>query len=442
MQPTASLPFRASARAALALGIAVLLAACGSDEPILPGERLPVRAETAPLIETGAGVPALALPAATVNAEWNHRNGAAGGRLAHPALSSTPRLAWSADIGAGSTRRSRILAGPIVAGGRVFTLDAEAMVSALTPQGQLLWRKSLVPAGQRPDSGPGGGLAQAGGLLYVTTGFGDVAALDPATGGVVWREMLEAPIRAAPAVRDGRVYVVLRNDTAYAFDARTGGLIWRVQGALSAAGLLGGASPAVDGQLAVIPFSSGEVLGVLARNGLQVWSTAVTGGRRELVRSGINDITGDPVIDGDVVYASNQSGRTVSLDRLTGARNWTLPEGSYGPAWPAGNALFLLSDQGELVRVDAASGAVVWSVQLPQYVNPRKRIEAVAHYGPILAGGRLWVASADGLLRAFNPTDGRALGAVTLPAGAAAAPAVARGVMYVVTEDGRLHALQ
>ena len=39
-----------------------------------------------------------------------------------------------------------------------------------------------------------------------------------------------------------------------------------------------GASPAADGQLVVVPFSSGEVLGVLARNGLTVWGTAITGG--------------------------------------------------------------------------------------------------------------------------------------------------------------------
>ena len=54
--------------------------------------------------------------------------------------------------------------------------------------------------------------------------------------------------------------VVQRDDTAYALDARNGGILWRVQG-VGGPGLLGGASPAIDGQLAVIPFASGEVLG-------------------------------------------------------------------------------------------------------------------------------------------------------------------------------------
>ena len=66
----------------------------------------------------------------------------------------------------------------------------------------------------------------------------------------------------------------------------------------------------------------------------------------------------------------------------------------------------------------------------------------MAYYGPILAGGRLWVAGADGLLRAFSPADGAALGQLALPGGAAARPAVAGGVMYIATRDGHLLAFQ
>ena len=198
-------------------------------------------------------------------------------------------------------------------------------------------------------------MAQAGGVLYVTTGFGEVWALDPASGGTIWQRTFDAPIRAAPTVRDGRVFVVLRSDAGYGLDARTGQTLWRAQGT-GGPGLLGGASPAADGQLVVLPFASGEVLGVLARNGLTVWGTAITGGRREYARNSINDVSGDPVIDGVWVYASNQSGRTIRLDSRTGERAWTLAEGSYGPAWPAGNSVFLLSDLGALVRVDAEIG--------------------------------------------------------------------------------------
>lgn len=426
-------------RAPLLAAVAALaLAACqGKDKP-LPGPREDVRPEAVATIEAARP---LALPAPIVNADWSHRNGAANGRFVHLAFSQAPQLVWDADIGTGDAKRRRILAAPIVADGRVFALDAEAQLSAFAADsGAPLWRRSVAPEGQRPDSGPGGGMAQAGGVLYVSTGFGQVMALDPRTGGEMWRTTLEAPVRGAPTVEGGLVFVVARNDSAVALDARTGEIVWRIAGA-GGPGVLGGASPAVQGPLAVLPFASGEVLGVLARNGLQLWGTAVTGGRRELVRNRISDITGDPVIDGDTVYASNQSGRTVSIDRISGERNWTMPEGAFGPAWPVGGSVFLLSDTGALVRVDAASGGVFWTAEMPEYPNA-KRKAAIAYYGPTVAGGRVWVASSDGLLRAFSPNDGALLATLEIPGGAAAAPAIARGVMYVVTRTGRLLAFQ
>ncbi len=432
----------------VALFLALALAACSNADAPLPDQRIAVRPEEAPLAQTdAAAVRPVGLPAPVVNADWTHRNGAAGGRLVNPAFSPTPSLRWSVPIGEGDAKRRRILTGPIVAGGLVYTIDAAGQLSAVTRGGQIAWTQSLVPPEQIGDSGPGGGFSYANGVLYVTSGFGEVRALDPATGRVLWSQTFEGPIRAAPTVADGRVYVVARDDVAFALDARDGHTLWQARG-VGGVGLLGGASPAVDGQLVVIPFASGEVLGLVPRNGLQIWGTAITGGRRGLVRSTISDISGDPVIDGATVYASNQGGRTVALDRATGERRWTMGEGAYGPAWPVGGSLFLMSDEGALVRADAATGRLIWSTQLPSDGPPTgifrrgPPASVITHYGPLLAGGRLWVASGDGLLRSFDPSTGAQLGAVELPGGAGAPPAIAGGVLYVVNRDGQLLAFQ
>jgi outer membrane protein assembly factor BamB len=428
----------------LLAGLAILAGCDRGDQP-LPGERIPIRAGVEEEAPTRSA--AISLPPAVVNADWTHRNGASGGRPAHPALAPVPQLRWATDIGEGEGRRSRILAAPVVTGGLIFAMDAGGRLSAVGRDGRLVWSQSLVPERQNAASGPGGGIATAGGVLYVATGFGEVFAMNAANGQIRWRKTLEAPIRSAPVVRDGLLVTVLRNDTAYGLDAANGEIRWRIQGA-GGTGLLGGATPAADGPLVVIPFASGEVLGVLGRNGLTIWGTAVSGGRRELARNRINDISGDPVIDGGSVYASNQSGRTVRVDRETGERTWTMAEGSYGPAWPVGGSIFLMSDEGQLVRANAATGELIWSTQLPEY-NYRRRlfrgpvpISAITHWGPVLAGGRLWVASGDGFLRAFNPVDGAMIVEIALPGGAAAPPAVAGGVLYVVTRDARLLAFQ
>lgn len=427
--------------------VLLALAACSNKNAPLPGVRLPVREEVVPPVAAPDRAKPIAIPAAVANPEWTHRNGASAGRLVNPAFRPVPQLVWSVPIGEGDARRRRLLTGPIVAQGLVFTIDAGGQLTAVTRSGQIAWTKSLVPPGQMNDNGPGGGFAESDGVLYVTTGFGDVYALQPATGATIWQKTLSAPIQAAPAVADGRVIVMQRDDTGYALDARSGELLWQVQGT-GGPGLMGGASPAVNGQLAVLPFSSGEVLGILARNGLTIWGTAITGGRPQNVRSAIVDISGAPVIDGDVVYASNQAGRTTRIDATTGERIWTMDEGSYGPAWPVGGSIFLLSDEGALVRADAATGDYIWQVVLPEWFpygglfGRGKPSRAVPYYGPILAGGRIWVASGDGMLRAFSPVDGSRLVEIPLPGGAAAQPAVAGGVMYIVTTDGKLLAFQ
>lgn len=429
------------------LVVLAALAACSNKNAPLPGERIPIRPDEAPAASPSRGAP-VAMPAPVMNADWTHRNGSAPGRLVNPAFRTQPQLIWSTDLGLGDAKRRRLLISPIVAGGVIYAMDAGTDLSAVTRDGQVAWRRSLVPEGQTPDSGPGGGMAAADGVLYATTGFGEVFAIDPRTGNIIWRRTLDASIQAPPLVYGGRVVAVQRNDIAVAMDARTGATLWTAQGA-GGTGLMGGASPAANGPLVILPFSSGELLGVLGRNGMTVWGTAITGGRRALARNRISDISGDPVIVGDTVYASNQSGRTIRLDTGTGERAWTISEGSYGPAWPVGNSVFLLSDEGALVRVDAETGEIVWSQQLPEFFPARgflwrkgKPWRAVSYYGPVLAGGRLWVAGADGWLRAFSPVDASLLASIQLPGGAAAAPAVAGGVMYVTTQDGKLLAFQ
>ncbi len=438
---------------ALLLAAALALVACGDNDPPLPGPREPVRlsaAAEAAEEATRVAAPPVALPAERVNADWTHRNGTAGGSGAgNAALAAVPQLRWSTTVGEGEGKRSRILTAPVVAGGLIFTMDAAGRLSAFNARdGRTAWSRSLVPEGQEPDSGLGGGIALAGGAMYVTTGFGEIHALSPSSGGTIWRNSLSAPVRAAPAVRDGRVIVVARDDVAYAFAAGSGEELWTVE-ASGGTGLLGGATPAITGRIAVLPFASGEVLGVQPATGFRQWGTAVGGGRRDLSRNNINDISGDPVIVGDSVFVANQSGRTTRIEADTGARLWTMAEGAYGPVVPVGGALFFVSDTGALIRARADTGEVVWATELPQFQPPRRFLfsrgeptTAVVHFGPVLAGSRLWVASADGFLRAFSPTSGALLAEIALPGGAATPPAVAGGVLYVVNRDGQLLAFQ
>lgn len=420
-----------------------IVAACSQNEVILPGKREAIRADDATLAPEAAAADALALPAVRRNANWLQGHGTPATRTDHPALGTALRTLWTAPIGQGDSRKLRITADPVVAGGRIFTLDSEALVTATSTAGQTLWQSSLAPARDGAGQGSGGGLAFGGGRLYVTSGYGTVTALDPATGAEIWSQKLQATGTAAPSYDGEIVYLVAGDRTAWALEADTGRIRWQIDGLDDVNNVHGGPAPAITDQFAIFGYGSGHVQGVFKKGGLQMWNATLAGNRGGFAINRIDDITGDPVVVGNTVYVANHTGRLVALNATSGARLWTVRDAALQPVWVTGGAVFFVSDRNELKRVNTSDGAEVWSVELPGYTSqkPRRLDRIHGNHGPVLAGGRLYVAGGDGTLRAFDPSSGQLLNTAPIPSGATANPVVADGVMYIVTKNGQLQAL-
>ncbi len=440
-----------------ALASAALLAGCAEKEVILSGERFPVDAPLAASEPTEAnpapkapGVPGAAsapisLPGMQSNADWGQRGGNARHAAPHAALSAAPQLAWATAIGAGDSRRNRITAAPVVAGGRIFTLDAASTVSAVSTGGGLLWQADVTAGFDRGGGASGGGLAAEGGAVYVTTVYGEVLALDAASGAVLWRQRVDSPATGAPAVADGMVYVSGRDGSAWAIGARDGKVAWMITGTPGSEGYVGAAAPTVTPRAIVFPNVAGDLVAVLKiGGGTKIWQESLAGKRLGRAYAQSYDITGDAVLAGDTLYAGTGAGRTVAMEAATGDRIWSADQGAMAPPVVAGGAVFLVNDQAQLVRLDAGSGATVWAVDMPYFEaeKVKKRKGIYAHFGPVLAGGKLWVASSDGLLRGFSPVNGALVAQAALPGGAATQPAVAGGTLYVVSRDGQLLAFR
>ncbi len=425
------------------LCLSLIVSACAREEVRLEGAREAVRVDTS-VIPSGVveDAPAVGFGAARSNTSWANENGSVAHSPGHVALSYPLTPLWQASIGTGNSKRQRLTSGPIVAKGLVYTIDAEGLVSAFDPNGALVWRSDLALRGEGRGDGIGGGLSYGDETLIATTGFGQVVALEPLSGDIRWRQDMDAPARSPAVVANGRAFVVSRDNQSFAIDLENGRIRWRLEGIESTASMLGGATPAASNGVVILPFGSGEVVAALARNGRRIWTSSISGGRKGTVRSRIFDITGDPVIDGETVFVANQSGRLISVDRQSGERNWIVNEGSIAPALPAGNSLYVINDIAQLKRLNRDTGAQIWSVQLPVYEDAEKRRIALVHNGPLLAGGRILIASSDGLIRSYDPQTGQSLGASVVPGGGAVVqPAIADGRLYIVTDSGTLAAL-
>jgi outer membrane protein assembly factor BamB len=323
----------------------------------------------------------------------------------------------------------------------VCSSDLATSVSA----GAVQWRRSLVPASDSAGQFVGGGLAYGEGKVYATTAAGELIALDAGSGGVLWRQKLDAPVGGAPAYAGGMVYVVSRGSMGWAVRAADGRMQWTVKGTPSGTGVDGVAAPAADGTTVIFPMPSGELLAADRATGQRKWATMLAGRRLGQSYTLMTDVTGDPVIAGGTVYAGTSAGRLYAIDLATGQTRWTAPEGATSPPVVAGNALFIVSDQNRLIRLDAGTGGEVWSVALPYFEKVRRdknRRNIYGTFGPVLAGGRLLVASSAGQLTSFDPASGTQTATAPVSGGAAAAPALAGGLAFVVTRSGRLVAFR
>ncbi len=437
------------------LGLAMLLVLAGCErEVILEGPRFSVRTPleqtlnedgtpAAPAAEAGNTVAKISLPRASTIGDWSHRAGSASHTLPHGTLSAAPQRVWSVKIGQGNTRSARIAASPVASAGRIFAMDAGGGVSALTQDGAVIWQANVLPEFDNNADVSGGGLAVGGGTVYVTTGAGEVLALAANSGAVQWRQRLDGALSGPPTVSGGAVYALGRNGSAAALDTGTGRILWQIEGAPRPGGMLGAGAIAVSGGTAYLPYSAGQLTAV-SQNGDQLWTAGIAGERLGRAYTGFGDVTGDPVIAGGTIYVGSAAGKTAALSAATGQRIWTATEGALNAPLVVGGSVFVVNDQARLVRLSANDGAVIWAQTMPYFNNekPRRFKGITAHYGPVLAGGHIVVASGDGTLRLFDPASGAIVGQAEIPSGAASSPALMGGMLLVMGQNGQLHAFR
>ncbi|MSO65642.1 MAG: pyrrolo-quinoline quinone [Alphaproteobacteria bacterium] len=425
---------------------ALLLAGCESifepyKPPPLPGDRRSVLALQQRL-EPDPGIQdvQVRLPRPFANPDWTQDGGNADKAMHHLVLAEAPREIWRATVGSGSSKYTRLTAQPAIAGGRVFALDAEGEVSAHSlTDGRRLWRTSIVPRGE--DAGViGGGVAYAYNMVFVSSGYGEVIALDVERGSEIWSRRVGPPISSPPTVSAGRIFVVTEDNQLVALAAADGVVLWNHVGIAESAGLVGAGSPAVSEGVVVAAYSSGELVALRADSGRVIWTESLSRTGQAAAIGELSDINGRPVIDRGVVYAVGHGGRMVANDLVTGARVWTQNIAGVESPWVAGDYIFLITLEGELTALSRADGRIRWVTELPVYERPADRRGRILWSGPILASDRLIITSSNGQAVAVSPYNGRMLGSVRLADNTFIAPILAAETLLVLTDDGRLAA--
>ena len=299
--------------------------------------------------------------------------------------------------------------------GRLYVASWDGGLHVLDDQGELLWKHNL---GDTLDATP----VLAGEQLIVQTWSREVYALDAATGAVRWRfdyspSLADDHRQAGLLVVDDLVLVPAWNGTLFALDAMSGERRWDFFGGQPLR-----AQPVYDGDNLYLASGDGT-LSALALDGTLRWQQSLAA---PLLRA--------PALMPQGVAVVSREGQVAAYDR-NGQLLWQriLDELCYygAPLYDEG-ALFVATAGDGLWKLDAATGDVVWRVELagPTYATP------------LIADGRIFVGDNSGALQVFGIDSGQLLAKYMLDREIQGRPLLWADHLLVGSRDHKVHAFR
>jgi outer membrane protein assembly factor BamB len=418
----------------------------GKGGPKTPsvGNRIPIlsRIDSGANVDTAISAVAVILPPEETNTDWPQAGGTANKSYGHLALAQSPRKVWDVAI-TGSSNKRRLAAAPVIGGGKLFAMDTDGTLTTFDAgSGSRRWQRRFTLPNEGTNSLFGGGASFDNGNLFVTTGLGEVAALDAATGNEIWRVKPAGPLRGSPTIAFGAVYVMTQDNQIHALNVEDGKPLWNESGSSGQTGVFGVAAAAAGQGTVIAGYSTGELVAYRYENGRTLWSDALARTSIATAVGVLTDVDADPIIDNGRVYALGQGGRMAAYELVSGQRIWELNLAGISTPAVAGDWIFTLTDDNRLLAIARTSGKVRWMTQLPRYKNEKKKKNPIFWTGPVLAGGRLWIANSEGMLSSAGVMDGEVTPFTKLGSAVTLAPVVANGTLYVLDDSGKITAFR
>jgi outer membrane protein assembly factor BamB len=364
-----------------------------------------------------------------------------------------------------------VTATPADSGTPDWEMTAESAGATLTQGTVAMFRGDPEHTGHHAGPGPAGdpdlqwtlhtggelysSAAASGGIIYIGTKTGSLAAIDERTGSELWHFDLDdyVIVRSSPAVVNRTVYIG-GGYALYAIDAETGKEEWRF-----AMPYVGQSSPTVAGGVVYASSQEGHLYAIDADTGEELWhfqidglifsSPAVADGRVVIGSDdgnlyGIEADTGRllwkfptggsvfaaPAIVDGVAYAASKSRSVFAVDMTTGDELWRTPIGGESSPAVGGGVVYVGSDDGGLYALDGQTGDTRWLFPTGAPVTT----------SPAVAGDTIYIASGSSLYAIDRSTGAKRWNYATADT-IESSPTVVDGLVLIGGRDGFLYAI-
>lgn len=263
--------------------------------------------------------------------------------------------AWRYSLGEGFGASDRPLI-PAFASDRVFAAEPEGRVVALNLQnGESIWRREfdshLLLAG----------VGSGDGLVIVANAEGEVIALDSQTGETVWVTPVGREVLARPVVTPGVVVVRTGDGQVLGIDSANGEISWRVSRSIPGLSVRGVSTPLVNGRGVVAGFSTGRLVAINVDTGRENWDLPISQAQGDNEIQRLIDIDTDPILVGDVLYVGAFQGGITALSLTQQDALWSRPVSTLRNFGYDTENLYATNDEGVVLALDRLTGESRWS---------------------------------------------------------------------------------
>ncbi len=426
----------------LLLMISASLVSCANDGRVLPGERqsvLPAFSDVS--VDEEASNEDVLSDTQPINSDATHAGGNerhSGGNLS---LVFPLSLSWSART-KGIKDNAIDLPQPIIASGRVFSIDGDSKLHAFAlATGTLLWSFSLDPQSDDPIPGIKGGIAYRNGVIVAHSGRQNLYALDVNTGSVIWQKTLDGSLRGGPTLSELNSVIVTDLDgQVYVFTLSDGTLIWQRSGFPVETVVYGTSSPAVLDQNLIVSGHAGEIAIYNILSGALLWADSLASFNPRTPLERLGDIRAFAATDQRYAYFISQSGRMSAFEVNSGFEVWAKPLSGIEMPWIVENTIFVVTIDGRLIAMRKSDGAVRWVTVLPGAIP-----EGIAatkdlprYIGPVIANGEVLIIRKTGEFYRFDAHSGKLISKSNLTSQITTPFQVANQHLVALSRDGTI----
>ncbi len=391
-------------------GLVMLMTSCAQDKKLPQGVRISVLDSSFEQLETNISN-AIRLPTPFINNSWPQGGINSWHVIGNIKANTSLKKVWSENFGKGITKHDIMLPAPVMQNNKIFVMDTRGKVSSFDfASGTLLWENKLTLKTKsfNDTKSRASGLAVDNDLLFATTGFGSVYAMDAATGTPKWRKVLESPIRIAPTVTPNMLLVQTVDNKLYALDKKSGSELWRFGVASEDTVITGGASPAYDANenIVVAGFSNGEIVVLNASIGTPLWSHMLVSNKQVSSTTEINTIGAYPIIEEGIIYAISNGNTMVALDIRSGDTLWEKEISSIQNMLLVGDYLFVISNRNILYAIEKFGGNIAWFLDMRDHILFEDKNINVYASQPIMINNNILLAFSNGKIFKINATNG------------------------------------